>query len=122
MGAWHIPLVLVYLLQHPDDAEPRFLDGQFRVLQLFCERGLEAVGAFARHQVARNRARAAYDMRPLEPFAPLPAARPAAFPLGVHDLLAPDGTFVGDGTAAYGRRMTAVAVGTVAAYLGAAEG
>ncbi|MFC7582979.1 DUF5946 family protein [Nonomuraea antimicrobica] len=74
MRPWHAVVVCVYLLQHPSRGHEKHLDGQFRMLQYYLDRGLDALLRFAAHQVARNnhRARSGYDLRPLEPYEPLP--------------------------------------------------
>lgn len=119
MYAWHTPLVCAYILQHSSRMLPQFADGQFRMLQFYIDQGIEATNALARHQVARNNASGSgFDMKPLEPYAALPAAgRPPAFSLSIHSLRDADGGFLADGHRAYGERMHRLSRSTVDAWL-----
>ncbi|MDV3220354.1 DUF5946 family protein [Intrasporangium sp.] len=118
MYRWHLPLVMTFVLQHRSQFRARQASAQYQLLQLYVDRGLEAVLRVAAHQVARNgRAKSGYDLRPLEPYAALPAdVWPSAFGLSVHDLRAGDGGFVSDGYEAYGERMRRLSEATVAAW------
>jgi hypothetical protein len=119
MFRWHAPVVCVYLLQHPPSAHAKYLDVQFRWLQFYLDKGLDAVIRMARHQVARNnhRARSDYDMAPLAPYAPLPAGRhPEHFGATLCALPFDDDSFVFDGHAAYGRRVDALVEATVESW------
>jgi hypothetical protein len=113
----HAPIVCTYLLQHPDRAAAKYLDGQFRQLQLLVDRGLDALLKVSAHQVARNRAGSGYDLAPLAPYRPLPLdARPTGFRTGFTDLPCPGGSFVSDGHAAYAERVLALAADTVTGW------
>ncbi|NUW38252.1 hypothetical protein HTZ77_43665 [Nonomuraea sp. SMC257] len=119
MYSWHTPVVLAYLLQHPSRAREKYLDGQFRQLQLYVDKGLDALLRVAAHQVARNRhgSQSGYDMAPLEPYEPLPAGGPPArFRTGFSALPVREGSFVADGHAAYGRHIELIAEATVEAW------
>jgi hypothetical protein len=118
MGRWHTPLVCCFVLQHRSRLRARFADGQYRFLQLFLDRGVDAVNAVARERTARNRGpRPAFDSRPFAHYAALPPVEvPRGFARSVHDLRDPDGGFVGDGHDAYGERMRRLAVATVEAW------
>jgi hypothetical protein len=72
---WHAPVVCAYLLQHPSRAHQKYLDSQFRLLQLYVDKSLDALLRVAAHQVARNKhgTRSSYDMRPLAEYTPLPS-------------------------------------------------
>lgn len=119
MYRWHAPVVCAYLLQHPARSHERHLDSQFRLLQLYLDRGLDALLRVAAHQVARNnhRARAGYDMGPLAAYAPLPAGGPPRrFGAAFSGLPFSDGSFVSDGHGVYGDRVEAIAEATLAAW------
>ncbi|MEV0201751.1 DUF5946 family protein [Nonomuraea sp. NPDC050691] len=119
MYRWHGVVVCAYLLQHPSRAHEKYLDGQFRQLQLYVDKGLDALLRVAAHQVARNRhtARSGYDMAPLEPYEPLPPGGPPGhFRATFCGLPFSDGSFVADGHAAYGRRITLIAEATVESW------
>lgn len=119
MYRWHTPVVCAYLLQHPVSAHAKYLDGQFRQLQLYVDKGLDALLRVAAHQVAQNRrgGRPSWDLEPLASYAPLPPGGPprhfaAAFsglPLG-------EGSFVSDGHLAYGQRIEMIAQATVGSW------
>ncbi|MEU4394739.1 DUF5946 family protein [Kribbella sp. NPDC023855] len=114
----HAPVVCTYFLQHPDRAAGKYLDGQFRQLQLLLDRGLDALLKVASHQVARNRAGSGYNPAPLAPYRPLPlSGRPTGFRSGFPDLPCPGGSFVTNGHAAYEGLILALAGDTVAAWL-----
>ncbi|MFC7645554.1 DUF5946 family protein [Streptosporangium lutulentum] len=78
MYRWHAPVVCAYLLQHPSGAHEKYLDVQFRMLQLYVDKGLDALLRVAAHQVARNKhgTRSSYDMRPFEGYGSLPPGGP----------------------------------------------
>ncbi|MEV0385034.1 DUF5946 family protein [Nonomuraea sp. NPDC050643] len=119
MYRWHAPVVCAYLLQHPSTAHEKYLDGQFRQLQLYVDKGLDALLRLASHQVARNnhRARAGYDTSPLAAYEPLPSGGPPRhFRATFRGLPVRDGSFVADGHLAYGRRIEAIAEATVVAW------
>ncbi|MEU6413862.1 DUF5946 family protein [Microbispora sp. NPDC046933] len=119
MYRWHTPVVCAYLLQHPSRAHGKYLDGQFRLLQLYVDKGLDALLRVAAHQVARNRhgARSSYDMAPLAEYAPLPqGGSPGPFRAAFCGLPTRDGSFVADGHPAYGRRIEIIAEATVEAW------
>ncbi|MET9239917.1 DUF5946 family protein [Nonomuraea sp. NPDC003709] len=119
MYRWHAPVVCVYLLQHPAGAHQKSLDGQFRLLQLYLDKGLDALLRVAAHQVARNnhRARSGYDMRPLAPYAPLPlGGPPQRFRATFCGLPFESDSFVSDGHAAYGNRIETIAEATAEAW------
>ncbi|MEU8274759.1 DUF5946 family protein [Microbispora bryophytorum] len=116
MYRWHTVVVCAYLLQHPTRAHDRHLDGQFRLLQLYLDKGLDALLHVAAHQVGRNRrgARPGYDMAPLAEYAPLPQGRsPGPFHAGFCGLPFRDGSLVCDGYPAYGRHVASIAEATV---------
>lgn len=123
MYAWHNPLVCAFLLQHPSHSRERFLDVQFRWLQLFVDEGIDAVNALARRTVARNRGSDPDVVPPeLGRFHPLPdVPPPTRFELSVHHLDQPGG-FMAGGATAYGRRMRQLARATVDAWLAANPG
>lgn len=115
MYAWHTPLVCAFYLQHRSVHRERFADGQYRLLQLFVDRGIEAVQAVAREHVARNRGSrpeiaapelARYDGLPVRAF-------PTTFDVSVHVLRDADGGFVSQGHTAYGGRMRSWAQATI---------
>lgn len=119
MYRWPAPVVCAYLLQHPSRAHAKYLDGQFRQLQLYVDQGLDAMLRVAAHQVARNKhsARSGYDMAPLAPYEPLPAGPPPQqFRASFCGLLYQDGSFITDGHLAYGRHIESIAEATVAAW------
>ncbi|MGV9661768.1 DUF5946 family protein [Nocardia niigatensis] len=125
MYAWHTPLVLAYVLQHPSESAARdqYLDSQFRILQLYLDQGLGALNRFGQTQRRRNALQGkdfSYDTDALAAYRPLPAGTPARFARSVHDLRDADGGFVGDGHGAYGSRMAELARATVDAYLNGA--
>lgn len=119
MYTWHAPVVCAYLLQHPSRAEEKYLDGQFRQLQLYLDKGLDALLRVAAHQVARNRhgVRSGYDMTPLAAYDPLPRGGPPRyFRATFCGLPFRDGSFVADGHVAYGQGIEAIAAATVEAW------
>lgn len=119
MSRWHAPVVCAYFLQHPAEAHPKYLDGQYRCLQFYLDQGLDALIRMWRHQVARNnhKAQSGYDMRPLAPYAPLPEGRsPGRFRAAFCELPYLDGNFVSDGHAAYGSRIHAIVEATVESW------
>jgi hypothetical protein len=118
MYRWHLPLVVTFALQHRSRFRAGQASIQYQLLQLYLDRGLEALHRVAAHQIARNgRAKSGYDLRPLEPYPALPAdVWPPAFVLSVHDLRAADGGFVSDGHDAYGERMRSLCEATAAAW------
>lgn len=119
MYGWHAPVVCAYLLQHPSRAHTKYLDGQFRQLQLYLDQGLDALLRVAAHQVARNNhgSRAGYDMEPLTAYPPLPSAVvPGHFAATFCELPFKDGSFVTDGHPAYGHRIQLIAEATVQAW------
>ncbi|NUO55284.1 MAG: hypothetical protein HOV78_01370 [Hamadaea sp.] len=119
MYRWHAPVVCAYLLQHPARADAKYLDVQFRLLQLYLDKGLDALLRVAAHQVARNRhgVRSGYDMAPLTPYAPLPSAGvPTRFDAAFRDLPFKDDSFVSDGHPAYGHHIEAIAAATVKSW------
>lgn len=119
MFRWHAPVVCAYLLQHPSEASAKGLDAQFRLLQLYLDKGLAALLRVAAHQVARNRhgTRSRYDMRPLEPYPSLPAGGPPErFHATLCKLPFAHSSFVFDGYPAYGRRIEAIAAATVESW------
>jgi hypothetical protein len=116
MYRWHAPVVCAYILQHPSGASTRYLDNQYRILQLYLDKGLDALLSLARHQVARNnhKAHSVYDVAPLESYAPRrPGGSPKQFSTTFSQLPCRDGSFVFDGHTAYGRRITAIVESTV---------
>ncbi|HEY3688553.1 MAG TPA: DUF5946 family protein [Streptosporangiaceae bacterium] len=119
MYQWHAPVVAAYLLQHPSRADERYLDGQFRQLQLLLDKGVDAMLRVAAHQVARNRhgSRSGYDMAPLAEYTPLPQAGPPdGFRAAFSGLPHRDGSFATDGHDAYGTHITAIAAATVESW------
>lgn len=118
MAAWHNPLVCGFILQHRSLFQPQFADGRFRFLQLFVDRGLDAVNAVARARTARNRGSAlTFDPVELESYEPIPTAGfPAAFAVSMHHVREPGGGFVGQGYAAYGGRMRDFVRATIDAW------
>ncbi|MEV4321909.1 DUF5946 family protein [Microbispora rosea] len=119
MYRWHTVVVCAYLLQHPARAYDKYLDGQFRLLQLYLDKGLDALLRVAAHQVARNRHGSwpGYDMAPLAEYAPLPrGGSPGPFRAGFCGLPFRDGSIVPDGYPAYGRRMESIAEATVESW------
>jgi len=112
-------VVCAYLLQHPSGAHEKYLDGQFRLLQLYVDKGLDALLRAVAHQVARNKhgARSSYDMAPFAPYVPLPPGRsPGHFRATFCGLPFRDGSFVFDGHLAYGRRIEIIAEATVGSW------
>ncbi|MBT2229071.1 DUF5946 family protein [Nonomuraea sp. NEAU-A123] len=119
MYRWHAPVVCAYLLQHPSRAHEKYLDGQFRQLQLYVDKGIDALLRVAAHQVARNRrgTQSGYDMAPLAAYAPLPPDRPPGhFRATFCELPFRDGSFVSDGHLAYGHRIETIAEATVESW------
>ncbi|MGW5161511.1 DUF5946 family protein [Nonomuraea wenchangensis] len=119
MYRWHAPVVCAYLLQHPSAAHEKYLDGQFRQLQLYLDQGLDALLRVAARQVARNshRARAGYDTSPLAAYGPLPpGGPPGRFRASFCGLPFRDGSFVFDGHQAYGHRIELIAEATVESW------
>jgi len=115
MAAWHTPLVCAFILQHRSCFQPRFADGQYRFLQLFVDRGIDAVNASARRRTARNRGSArAVDLGELQRYEPIAVdIFPEAFTVGMHHVRDPGGGFLEHGHGAYGRRLRDVAVATI---------
>jgi hypothetical protein len=119
MFRWHAPVVCAYLLQHPSRAHEKYLDSQFRLLQLYVDKGLDALLRVAARQVARNKhgTRSSYDMRPFAPYAPLPpGGSPGHFRATFCGLPFSDGSFVSDGHLAYGHRIEIIAEATVESW------
>lgn len=119
MYRWHAPVVCAYLLQHPSRAHEKYLDGQFRQLQLYLDKGLDALLSVAAHQVAWNKrgAGSSYDMAPLAAYAPLPSGGPPRhFRATFSGLPVRDGSFVADGHPAYGHHIEAIAEATVESW------
>ncbi|MFI7613936.1 DUF5946 family protein [Nonomuraea terrae] len=119
MYRWHAPVVCVHLLQHPSQAHESYRDGQFRLLQFYLDKGLDALLRLTARQVARNnhRARSGYDMASLEAYAPLPQGEsPRSFRATLCGLPFRDGSFTADGHPAYGRRIQAIAEATVESW------
>lgn len=119
MYMWHAPVVCAYLLQHPSRAHGQYLDGQFRQLQLYLDKGLDALLRVAAHQVARNKhgVRSSYDMAPLAAYEPLPPGGPPPhFRATFCGLPSGDGGFVSDGHLTYGHRIEAIAEATVESW------
>ncbi|MEV7801663.1 DUF5946 family protein [Microbispora sp. NPDC088329] len=119
MYRWHAVVVCAYLLQHPARAHEKYLDVQFRLLQLYLDKGLDALLRVQAHQVARNKhgVRSGYDMAPLADYAPLPGpGSPGPFRAGFSGLPRGDGGFVSDGHQAYGRRIHTIAEATVESW------
>ncbi|MER6582621.1 DUF5946 family protein [Nonomuraea sp. NPDC001023] len=119
MYRWHAVVVCAYFLQHPSGAHPKYLDGQFRQLQLCLDRGLDALLRVGARQVARNRrgTRPVDDLEPLSAYAPLPPGGPPRhFRATFRDLPVRDGSFVSDGPPAYGRRIETIAEATVESW------
>lgn len=120
LARWHTVVVCAYLLQHPAQGYAAFLDGQFRMLLLYRDRGLDTLLRVAAHQRARNRhgVRAGYDMDPLEPYTPLPARTPQArFSQGFLDLSDLVGDFGRDAYREYARRLDGIVAATIDAWL-----
>lgn len=115
MYSWHTPLVCAFYLQHRSMYQPHFADGQYRLLQLFVDRGIEAVHAVARQHVDRNRGSTPAISAPeLARYEGLPARSfPAAFDVSVHVLRERGGDFVSRGHMAYGERMRSWAQATL---------
>jgi hypothetical protein len=119
MYRWHTPVVCAYLLQHPSRAHEKYLDGQFRLLQLYVDKGLDALLRVAAHQVARNKhgARSSYGMGPSAAYAPLPqGGSPGHFRATFCGVPFSDGSFVSDGHLAYGHRIETIAEATVESW------
>lgn len=119
LARWHTVVVCAYLLQHPSQGHALSLDGQFRMLQLYRDKGLDALLRVAAHQRARNRhgAPAGYDMAPLEPYAPLPiGSPPARFSHGFLDMQDLVGEVGRDGYRAYERHLDAIVDATLDAW------
>jgi hypothetical protein len=118
MAAWHNPLVCGFILQHRSLFRPRFADGQFRFLQLFVDRGIDAVNAVARASTAHNRGSApAFVPVELESYESIPTTGfPAAFAVSVHHLREPGDGFVGQGYATYDERMRNLVRATIDAW------
>lgn len=120
MYAWHAVSVSAYLLQHPSTASDRHRDAQFRILQLYRDRGMDALQGFVRHQRARNNHRSTrgYDVEPLAPYLALPSRpAPTAFDSTIQDLPASDQSFLGDGVDEYARRIDGMIDATIRAWL-----
>ncbi|MDF5751147.1 DUF5946 family protein (plasmid) [Spongiactinospora sp. TRM90649] len=119
MYKWHTVVVCAYLLQHPSKAHEKYLDVQFRLLQFYLDKGIDALLRLAAHQVARNkhRARSGYDMAPLAEYAPLPqSGSPGPFRAAFCGLPFKDGSFVSDGHPAYGCRIEIITEATVESW------
>ncbi|MEV4569336.1 DUF5946 family protein [Nonomuraea sp. NPDC049419] len=118
MFRWHACVVVTYLLQHPSRAHEKYLDDQYRQLQLYVDQGLDALLRLAAHRVARNnhRARRSHDTAPLTAYAPLPKGEPPGFSASFSGLPVKDGSFVFDGHSAYGDRIKAIAEATVESW------
>lgn len=120
MYRWHAPVVCAYLLQHPSGAHGKYLDGQFRQLQFYVDKGLDALLRLAAHQVARNnhKARSSYDTAPLAAYEPLPTSgSPTHFRAALSGMPFTNGSFVADGHEAYGRHIETIAEATVESWM-----
>lgn len=115
MYAWHAPVVCAYFLQHPARGAGKYLDGQFRMLQLYVAEGLDAVHRLSARQVAGNRRGG--TPAPVEGYEPLPGRAPGPFRASLSGLPIGDGSFVADGPQAYGRRIQEIAEATVESWL-----
>lgn len=115
MAIWHNPLVCAFLLQHRSQFRPRFADGQYRFLQLFVDRGIDAVNAMAKNRRARNRgSRPDFDDSELNRYEAIPLPGfPTAFAVSIHHLREPTGGFVAQGYAPYGERLRDFAHATI---------
>ncbi len=112
-------MVCAYLLQHPSRAHEKYLDGQFRHLQLYVDKGLDALLRVAAHQVARNKhgARSSYDTEPLATYTPLPpGGAPRNFRATFCGLPFRNSSFVSDGHLANGHRIETIAEATVESW------
>ncbi|AYY14852.1 hypothetical protein EF847_21325 [Actinobacteria bacterium YIM 96077] len=119
MYRWHAPVICAYLLQHPDRADATYLDGQFRMLQLYLDQGLDTLLRVTARQAELNRhgRRTGYDMESLAPYAPLPSGGPPEhFDSAFSGLPVTHGSFVFDGYEAYGQRIESIAAATVDAW------
>lgn len=120
LGRWHTIVVCAFLLQHPSRGLPKFLDGQFRMLQLYRDQGLEALLRVAAHQRGRNRhsIQTGYDLAPLEPYTALPKGGPPdRFPYGFLDMRDLVGDFGRNDYREYGQRLDAIVEETLSAWL-----
>ncbi|MFG1679902.1 DUF5946 family protein [Nonomuraea sp. NPDC049269] len=125
MYRWHALVVCAYLLQHPSRAHEKYLDAQFRQLQLYVDQGLDALLRVGARQVARNKhgARSNHGMEPLAAYAPLPQGGPPGyFRATFCGLPVRDGSFVSDGHLAYGQRVETIAEATVESWRSVAPG
>lgn len=115
MAVWHSPLVCAFVLQHRSQIRPGFADGQYRFLQLFVDRGIDAVNAVARRRRARNRGSApAFAAAEFERYEPIPTTgSPAGFAVTMHHVREPGGGFTARGYAAYGGRVRDLAQATI---------
>lgn len=119
MFRWHTLVVCAYLLQHPSSGHEKYLDVQFRLLQLYVDKGLDALIRVADHQVARNKhgRRFSYDMASLAAYAPLPpGGSPGLFRATFCGLPFRDGSFVSDGHLASGHHIETIAEATVESW------
>jgi hypothetical protein len=118
MAAWHNPLVCGFILQHLSLFQRRFADGQYRFLQLFVDRGIDAGNAVARARTARNRGSApTFHPAELERYESIPTTGfPAAFAVSMHHVRERGGGFVGQGYAAYDERMRDFVGATIDAW------
>jgi len=114
MYAWHAPVVCAYFLQHPARGAQKYLDGQFRMLQLYVAEGLEALHRLSARQVAANKR--GRTPPPIEGYDPLPQRAPGPFRAAFSGLPVSEGSFVADGPDAYGRRVLEIAEATVASW------
>ncbi len=120
MYAWHAVTVSAYLLQHPSQIPDGYRDVQFRILQLYRDRGVDGLQGFVRHQRARNNHRniRGYDLEPLAPYSELPPRpAPTMFDSTIQDLPGDDQTFTGDGVEQYARRLDGMIDATIRAWL-----
>lgn len=120
MYAWHAVSVSAYLLQHPSKAPYRYRDVQFRILQLYRDRGMDSLQGFVRHQRARNnhRSNRGYDVGPLAPYLELPSLpAPTTFDSTIQNLPGHDQSFIGDGVEEYARRLDGMIDATIRAWL-----
>lgn len=115
MYAWHAPVVCAYFLQHPARGAEQHLDGQFRMLRLYVDKGLDAVHRVSARRVTGNRRGGTPE--PIEGYEPLPRRAPGPFRASLSGLPVREDSFVADGHEAYGRHVQEIAAATVETWL-----
>jgi hypothetical protein len=116
LAAYHGIVVPCYFLQHSGDLPEAMRDVQWRMLQLFAERGIEALHRVQHHlrRMNSHRRHRPLSFSVLDDFEALPnVSPPRSFDVSVAHLAGPDGSFPVEG---YDRRVRALVDATLRAW------